>query len=385
MFTIGVPRERKDREGRVGMTPEGVREVLMIDAGIKVFIEQGAGVLAGFTDQEYADAGAVITSEPQQIYGGADLVVKIKEPIPQEYALLKLMCGKTLFTYLHLAGVDAMLTETLLRDRVNAIAYENVEQVLNEHRFFPLLVPMSKIAGTQSMRQALLRTPNAHTVVIGGGVVGEAALLEAIAKNAASVVVFEMRKERINELRTSYASRKKSKDTKVSVLSMETMQSSRGRAILAHADAVVSGVMNPGGSEAPKVLTVKEFALMKRGCYIVDVAIDQGGSTEWSRSTHPGETFEREGLIFSCVANIPGATVPREATLALTNATLPYVKLFAVYAKRYKHLPEWWVLKNHHDMRLGLQTWKGFLVNRFVSMKHSITSVYKPLDSFFEL
>jgi alanine dehydrogenase len=389
-FVIGVPRERKIKEGRVGMTPDGVRQTLSDGSGTEVRIERGAGILAGFSDQTYRDAGAVLVSNVADLYQGADLVVKVKEPIPEEYPLLKHLHHKTLFTYLHLAGVDSLLTRELLRSEVTAVAYENVEQVKGKNRVFPLLVPMSIIAGTQAMGQAILYVREKgcvlpRVVIIGGGVVGEAAFREAIDQDAASVSLFEMRKERVCELRRHYRSWLGSSRTKVSLMTMDTMHGKRGKAACTQADIVLCGVMNPGGSEAPKVLTVNHFMQMKRGVYIVDVAIDQGGSTEWSHPTCAGETYEREGLIFSCVANIPGSTVPNEATVALTTATLPYIRLFAQYAKKSVSPSDWWLFHDYPDLRQGLQTWRGSLVNNFVSSKHRLFGFYKPLDSFFGL
>ena len=384
-FTIGVPRERKFKEGRVGMTPAGVKEVISCGAHMRVLIEKGAGTLAGFSDADYVGAGACITEDTNNLYQAADLIVKVKEPTPEEYAFLAHLRHKTLFTYLHLAGVDVELTRTLLRNEVTAIAYENVEAEEGGRRIFPLLVPMSRIAGTQSMSNALQRFAGVKNkvcvVIIGGGVVGESALIEALEKKVASITIFELNIARILDLNGRYANTKARK-TKVSVLPMQSMKEGDGLSRLMQADIVISGVMNPGGAEAPKVLTEKDFAVMKQGALVVDVAIDQGGSTEWSRPTHHGETFEQDGLVFSCIANIPGS-VPHEATLALTGATLPYVKLFAYYAQHYPHSREWWLLKDHPDLRCGLQTWKGLLTNSAVSSKHAIFSDYKPLDTLF--
>jgi alanine dehydrogenase len=386
-FAIGIPRERKTKEGRVGMTPDGVRQILSDSSDVGLYVERGAGILAGFSDQAYLDAGAMLVRDPEDLYGGADLIVKVKEPTPEEYPLLEHLRHKTLFTYLHLAGVDPQLTRELLRNEVTAIAYENVEQKKGKNRIFPLLVPMSKIAGTQAMRQGVAYVHkndcvSPHVMIVGGGVVGEAALKEAIDQHVASISLFEMRKERVRELRDHYRSVNGSQHTKVSLMAMSTMRCKRGREAFREADIVVCAVMSPGGSEAPKVLTRSQFAQMKHGAYIVDVAIDQGGSTEWSHPTCPGEIYEQEGLIFSCVANIPGSTVPRDATIALTEATLPYIRLFVQYAKRSTS-PEWQLLSDHPDLRQGLQTWRGSLVNSFVSSKHKLFGAYKPLDSFF--
>lgn len=384
-FTIGIPRERKFKEGRVGMTPAGVKEVICCGDHVRVLIEKDAGTLAGFSDADYVGAGASTTEDTNNLYQTADLIVKVKEPTPEEYAFLAHLRNKTLFTYLHLAGVDAELTRTLLRNEVTAIAYENVENEDGGRRIFPLLVPMSRIAGTQSMRNALQRfagvKKKAHVVIIGGGVVGESALIEALEKKVASITIFELNDARIVDLKQRYTNTKARK-AKVRVLPMQSMREGQGFCMLTHADIIVSGVMNPGGSEAPKVLTERDFAVMKRGALVVDVAIDQGGSTEWSRPTHQGETYEQGGLVFSCTANIPGS-VPHEATLALTAATLPYVMLFAKYAKHYPHAHVWWTLKDHPGLRSGLQTWRGCLTNRPVSSKHAIFSDYKPLDTLF--
>ncbi len=386
-FVIGVPRERKMKEGRVGMTPEGVHQIRSEYPSVSVLIEKDAGVLSGFSDLAYLHAGAVIMSDTEDIYRESDLIVKVKEPIPEEYKFLRHLHHKTLFTYLHLAGVDPELTRELVRNEVTAIAYESVEQWVNGRRALPLLVPMSTIAGTQGMRQGILHARNhgcsvPRVIIIGGGVVGEAALKEATQQRVASVSLFEMRKERVQELRTRYRKLNGSSMTTILFMTMNTMNTARGKGIFSLADVVVSAVLNPGDS-APKVLTAQHFAQIKQGCYVVDVAIDQGGSTEWSRQTKPGETYEQGGLTFSCVANIPGSTVPRDATIALSTATLPYIQLFAQHAMTSPSPSEWWLLKDHFGLRQGLQTWRGCVVNSFVAIKHKMESVYKPLDSFF--
>ena len=383
-FTIGVPKELKFGEGRVGMIPVGLKEVSTCGPHVRFIVEKGAGILAGFSDEDYVVAGASIIEDTNEFYRLADLIVKVKEPTPLEYKFLAHLRNKTLITYLHLAGVDIELTRTLLRNEVIAIAYENVETETEGRRTYPLLVPMSKIAGTQSMRTALARLADrkkVRAVIIGGGVVGESALIEALKSKVASITVFELNDGRILDLKKRYANTKKLQ-AKVSVLPMSSMRPTEGVCMLTQADVVISGVMHPGGKEAPKVLTESDFSVMKKGCLIVDVAIDQGGSTEWSKPTHQGETYEKGGLVFSCTANIPGS-VPHEATLELTAATLPYVKLFAEYAKRYPHGHVWWLLKDHADLRHGLQTWKGSLTNKPVSSKHGIFREYQPLDMLF--
>ena len=309
--------------------------------------------------------------------------MKVKEPIAEEYPLLALLKGKTLFTYLHLSGVDVELTRTLLRNEVTAIAYENVEEVVNGKHILPLLVPMSRIAGTQGMRHARefaaseSRFLHTSVVILGCGNVGEAALKEALSSGVTDITVFELCKKRRGEIRGLYGKQG------VRVYSILSLYRTPGRKALGKATVVISGVLNPGGPEAPKVLAAKEIALMQKGAHIVDVAIDQGGSTEYSRPTHPGEVYESHGVYFSCVANIPGSTVPHEATMALTEATLPYVKLVAKYGTSFPHFPVNWLLIDQPGMRQGLQTWKGNLVNEAVSSKHQLFGSYKPLAYFF--
>ena len=379
-FVIGVPRERKEKEGRVGVTPSGVRALREVGEHVRVMVELGAGRLSGFSDRDYLDAGAAVIPTAAELYETADIIVKVKEPIAEEYPLLESLKGKMLFTYLHLAGVDVELTRILLRNEITAIAYENVEEVAGGKRTFPLLVPMSRIAGTQGMRLAkayCAAFSDPSVVIIGGGNVGEAALKEAIASGITTITVFDLCKERVLELRKQYGT------PGIRFFSTRSLYQPVGKNALKKAAAVISGVMNPGGSEAPKVLTAKEIALMREGALVVDVAIDQGGSTEYSRPTHPGEVFKVAGVFFSCVANIPGSTVPAEATMALTQVTLPYVKLVAEYGTTFTNFPAHWLLIDKPGFRQGLQTWKGNLVNEAVSSKHQLFSSYKPLDYFF--
>lgn len=380
---VGVPKELKPQEGRVGITPEGVRTLRAL--GALVLVETGAGEGAGFSDRAYLDAGATLCRDVEIIYRDADMIVKVKELIPSEYYLIPLLRGKILFTYLHLAGVDPDLTHLLLTHEVTAIAYENVMRLADGRKTFPLLIPMSKIAGTQAMRGALARFPKEayaglSAVILGAGNVGEAALDEALAGAVGSVAVFETREERRRELAEKHRS-----DAGVTFFPLDAL-GGNGRSVLNGADIVISGVMLPGGAAAPKVLTQKHFRMMKAGCYIADVSIDQGGSTAWSRVTKPGETYTRgrRGLVFSCVPNIPGSTVPREATLALTTETLPYVEVLARHVGAHERWSgTYWALKEYPDLRQGLQTFRGFLVNEAVSSKHQVFGPYWPLDHFF--
>lgn len=380
---IGVPKELKAQEGRVGITPDGVRALRKF--GIDVAIQEGAGLGAGLADGEYVSAGAIVYSKIEDLYRDADIIVKVKEPTPAEYPLLPLLQGKTLFTYLHLAGVDPELTKLLLAHKVNAIAYENVIKEVNGRTTFPLLAPMSQIAGTQAMRGALLRHQvnerrQLRAVILGGGNVGEAALVEALAHHVASIAVFELNEDRRAALECAHRIEYTASFFPFSAL--ETW----GRAELNKADIVICAVLTPGGAAAPIVLTQKHFRRMKHGCFIADVAIDQGGSTAWSKVTKPGETFTRgkNALVFSCVPNIPGSTVPREATEALTKATIAHVCVLGLHVMEHNQRSGlYWALKGYPDLRAGLQTFSGFLVNSSVCAKHQLEWAYKPMESLF--
>ncbi|MEK7118735.1 MAG: hypothetical protein AAB869_03940, partial [Patescibacteria group bacterium] len=219
-----------------------------------------------------------------------------------------------------------------------------------------------------------------HAVILGCGIVGEAALNQALVNSVASVAVFEIRPDHRAELEWKYRA-----ELKVSFLPFEALDT-WGRGMLKSADIVISGVMLPGGAAAPKVLNQKHFRIMKPGAYISDVAIDQGGSTSWSKVTKPGETFTRgrKDLVFSCVPNIPGSTVPREATEELTKVTRPYIELLAKYFTESDR-GIYWALKDHPDLRAGLQTWGGMLTNRAVAERYNMTGYeyYKPLETIF--
>ncbi len=379
---IGVPKEVKPQEGRVGITPDGVRELCAL--GAEVVVETGAGKLSGFSDGDYLASGATIVSRVERIYREADVVVKVKELVPEEYLLIPLLRHKVLFTYLHLAGVDPRLTTLLLEQEVTAIAYENVTRMVDGRTTFPLLIPMSKIAGTQAMRGALARFPKERrreleVVILGGGNVGEAALDEALLGDVSSITVFESREERRAQLEDLYRTK-----PGVSFLPFDALDTC-GRVKLLNADIVISGIMLPGGAAAPKVLTQKHFRCMRQGAYIADVSIDQGGSTAWSRVTKPGETYTRgkRGLVFSCVPNIPGSTVPREATKELTKETFPFVALLGTSVLEYGSGGVWHALKGNNDLRAGLQTYGGHLTNAFVAEKHGLQSRYQELDRIF--
>jgi len=320
---IGVVKEIKPQEERVGLTPAGAAD--LVRGGSTVVVEAGAGERAGFPDELYIAAGADIVSREEA--WAAQTVVKVKEPIAREYGFLRE--DLTLFTYLHLAA-DRPLTEALLDAGTLGIAYETVADGTG----LPLLAPMSEIAGrlaahaaaTHLMRpgggQGMLLggSPGvapARVLVIGGGVVGTQAALLALGMQA-EVTVLDMSPARIRQLDVLLGGR-----ARVLMSDGATVETE-----LAHADVVIGAVLVPGHA-APKVMTREQLSLLRPGTLLIDVAIDQGGAFETSRpTTYDSPIFEVDGVRHYCVANMPGA-VPQTSTRALTNATLPYVRRIA--------------------------------------------------------
>ncbi len=319
---IGVPKEIKSEERRVGLTPDSVREIT--DRGHEVFIECGAGSGAGFTDDEYTDRGAVLASDADELFEAAELIVKVKEPQAPERARLRR--DHTLFTYLHLAP-DPNQANDLIASGVTAIAYESV----TDHQGrLPLLAPMSQVAGRMAIqagarcleassggRGVLLGgvpgVAAAPVTVIGGGVVGSNAVQMALGLGA-DVTVLDRDAGVLESLSQRYGP------------ALRTIYSTPTRLAQAvyTADLVVGAVLLPG-ARAPRLITRQMVKVMRPGTVVVDVAIDQGGCAETSQpTTHAEPTFVVEDVVHYCVANMPGA-VPRTATQALNNATLPYV------------------------------------------------------------
>ena len=318
---IGVPKEIKEKEFRVAITPAGV--VALVLAGHTVLIEQGAGEGSGITDQQYREAGAGLASSAGEVWGKAEMVVKVKEPLPPEYPLLR--PGLILFTYLHLAPLPE-LTQVLLDAQVTGVAYETVQL---DNGFLPLLAPMSQVAGRMAIQAGahflekeaggrgvlLAGVPGVapgHVTILGSGTVGVNAAQMAMGLGA-QVTMLGRNLDRLAELDDLFRGR------------LVTLASSQ-QAIeeeLAKADLVVGAVLVVGG-RAPRLITREMLSLMHKGSVIVDVAIDQGGCAETSRPTfHSAPVYEVDGILHYCVANMPGA-VPRTSTFALTNATLPY-------------------------------------------------------------
>jgi alanine dehydrogenase len=318
---IGVPKEVKPDEHRVAITPAGVRE--MADHGHDVLIEAGAGEGSAISEAEFESQGARIVADAEAVFAEAEMVLKVKEPQPDEVEMLRR--GQLLFTYLHLAP-DPELTRGLRASGATCIAYETVE---DERARLPLLAPMSEIAGKIATQAGafMLEKPlggrgillggvpgvaAANVMVIGGGVVGMNAAFIAIGMEA-DVFVFDKSIDRLRELEVSFAGR--CSTVYSTTLAIEEM--------LPRADLVIGAVL-VHGARAPFVVRREQLALMKPGAVLVDVAIDQGGCFETSRpTTHREPTFEVDGITHYCVANMPGA-VPITSTHALTNATLPY-------------------------------------------------------------
>lgn len=323
---VGVPKEVKDQENRVSTTPAGVAELGA--HGHRVLVERGAGRGSGFADEEYAAAGAELVDRPQAVFAQAELIAKVKEPVPAEYDLLR--PGQILFTYLHLAAAET-LTRALMRSGVTAIGYETV-QLPNGH--LPLLIPMSEVAGrmavqvgahyleeTQGGRGLLLGgvpgTPGANVTIVGGGVVGTNAAQMAIGLGA-NVTIIDRDVERLRDLDLLLHGR------------VHTLASNRHNmaAAVREADLVIGAVLI-AGAKAPRLVTAEMVRGMRPGTVIVDVAIDQGGSIETAHPTsHSAPTYTVDGVIHYCVTNMPGA-VPRTSTFALANVTLPYALALA--------------------------------------------------------
>ena len=322
---VGVPKEIKDHEYRVGLVPSSVAE--LVHHGHDVLIERGAGLGAGLEDELYIAAGARIAADAEAVFADAELIVKVKEPLPIERARLRR--GQMLFTYLHLAP-DPEQTRALLASGVTAIAYETVTSPSGG---LPLLTPMSEIAGrlapqvgarylerTEGGRGVLLGgvpgVPPAEVVVLGGGVSGTHAATIALGMGA-TVFVVDRSGEALRRIAAQFPG-------------LRTIFSTRDALahILRRADLLIGAVLVPGAA-APKLVTRQMVASMKPGSVIVDIAIDQGGCCETSRpTTHSHPTYVEEGVIHYCVTNMPGA-VARTSTFALNNATLPFVLALA--------------------------------------------------------
>ena len=319
---IGLPKEIKNHEYRVGLTPASVRE--FTSHGHQVFVQSGAGAAIGLADEHYAAAGAVLVKDAAEVFAKAEMIVKVKEPQPQECAMLRE--GQILYTYLHLAP-DPEQTAALVKSGAICVAYETIT---GPGGGLPLLAPMSEVAGRMSIQAGAAHLEKskggmgvllggvpgvepAHVLILGAGVVGTNALQMAIGMGA-RVTVLDKNVDRLRQIDLVFGNRVKTLFSNAQALEEKVLES----------DLVIGGVLVPGAA-APKLVTRPMVRCMKKGAVLVDVAIDQGGCFETSHpTTHAAPTFAVDGVVHYCVANMPGA-VARTSTFALNNATLPFV------------------------------------------------------------
>lgn len=354
---VGVSKEIKAHEHRVGLVPASVREIVRV--GGQVFVETKAGEGIGIADEAYVTAGATILPSAEDIFAISDLIIKVKEPQPHECRQFR--AGQTLFTYLHLAP-DPEQAALLQASGVTAIAYETVT---DEQGGLPLLTPMSQVAGRMSVQAGahclesaqgglgvllggVPGVPPGRVVILGGGVVGEHAAKMALGLGA-SVAVFDRSLPRLQVLDRAYGPK------------LETVYATNAmiESYVMHADLVIGAVLVPG-SKAPKLVTRDILNKMRRGAVMVDVAIDQGGCFETSRpTTHDHPTYVVDGIVHYCVANMPGA-VPRTSTLALNHATLPFI--LSLVTKGVET-----ALDDHVHLLNGLNIYQGYVTHPAVA------------------
>ncbi len=369
---IGLPKEIKDNEYRVGLTPAGVSA--LVDAGHELFVENHAGEGSGFDNELYEEAGAKILDTADEVWETGEMIVKVKEPIAPEYA--RMQENQLLFTYLHLAPEEE-LTKQLLERKVTGVAYETIT---DKRGTLPLLTPMSEVAGRMSVqvgatflekmnggRGILLGgvpgVPAASVVILGGGVVGTEAAKMAVGLGA-HVTIIDINLERLRQLDDIFLSK------------VQTLASSRYaiQEAISHADLVIGGVLIPGAA-APKLVTREMLKLIPNGAVLVDVAVDQGGCFETTHATtHSNPTFYEEGVLHYCVANMPGA-VPRTSTFALTNATLPYA--LALANKGFEK-----AIKDDAGLAEGVNTYAGKLTYEAVAEAQNLD--YTPLGNLID-
>jgi alanine dehydrogenase len=356
-MVIGVPKEVKDHETRVGLVPSGA--TALREAGHEVLVETHAGEGSTLSDEEYADAGAAILDSACDVWSKADLIIKVKEPQPSEYKFFR--AGLTLFTYLHLAPLPE-LTDELLRSGINGIAYETI---VERDGSLPLLTPMSEVAGRLAVQigAQYLERPNggrgillggvpgvapANVAILGGGVVGTNSAKVAMGMGA-HVTIIDRSLNRLRELDDVF-------NGLVVTLASNAWTISE---TLKHSDLVIGGVLIPGAS-APKLVRREMIARMKRGSVVVDVAIDQGGCFETSHATtHTDPVYFVDNVLHYCVSNMPAA-VPHTSTFALTNATFPY--LLELANKGVQR-----ACAEHPGLGGGVNIWKGGITHRGVA------------------
>jgi alanine dehydrogenase len=354
---IGVPKEVKDHESRVGVTPAGVKS--LTEAGHKVLVEHDAGALSAMPDDEYQAAGAEIVGSAYDVWRLSEMVVKVKEPVEKEYKHFR--PDLVLFTYLHLAPLKD-LTEALLHNKVTGIAYETVRDHVGG---LPLLTPMSEVAGRMSVQVGAAYLEKEHggrgvllggvpgvapgsVCILGGGIVGTNAAKIALGMGA-KVTLIDLNLNRLRELDDIFGGR----------LYTVASNSYNVERAVCEADLVIGGVLIPGAA-APKIVTKAMVAKMKKGAVIVDVAIDQGGCIETARpTTHSDPSYDVDGVVHYCVTNMPAA-VPYTSTLALTNATFPYVMKLAKLGAKI-------AIQRDKGIAEGVNTYNGHLTYEAVA------------------
>jgi alanine dehydrogenase len=369
---IGLPKEIKDNEYRVGLTPAGVHA--LVGAGHEVFIQKTAGEGSGFSDDQYVKAGGKLVETADEVWKTGDMIVKVKEPIAPEYPRMRE--NQVLFTYLHLAP-EFELTKQMMERKVTGVAYETIT---DHHGKLPLLTPMSEVAGRMSVQvgatylekmnggKGILLggvpgVPAANVLIVGGGVVGTEAAKMAVGLGA-RVTILDRNLDRLRQLDDIFLSK------------VQTMASSRYaiEESIAHADLVIGAVLVVGAA-APKLVTRDMLKLVPQGAVLVDVAVDQGGCFETTHATtHSNPTYYEEGVLHYCVANMPGA-VPRTSTFALTNATLPYA--LALASKGFER-----AIAEDKGLREGVNTYAGKLTYEAVATSQNLE--YTPLDSLID-
>lgn len=361
---VGIPKEVKNRENRVAIVPAGVKA--LVGAGHKVLIQTGAGLGSGITNESYQKAGATLIQSAAEIWGSADMIVKVKEPLESEFSLMKK--NQTLFTYLHLAA-EKTLTEELVKRQVTGIAYETIQETDNS---LPLLRPMSEVAGRMSAQigafylQSSWDQSNSgkgillggipgvmpgHVVVIGGGVAGANAAMVALGMGAV-VTVIDQDTKRLEYLEHSFKGR-----IQTLMSNIDNIEES-----VVKADLLIGSVLVPG-AKAPKLVSRKTISQMSPGSVVVDIAVDQGGCVETCKPTsHESPTYIVDNVIHYCVTNMPGA-VARTSTFGLTNATLKYLLQIADKG------PES-AAKSNIAIRRGFNTYQGQVVHEHVANAH---------------
>ena len=369
---IGVPREIKNNENRVGLVPGGVRQ--LVEEGHSVFVQSKAGEGVGLCDEDYSGAGAVISQTPEEVFDIGEMIIKVKEPLEQEVGLLK--SHHILYTYLHLAA-DKRLTEELMKTKATCIAYETIQE---EDASLPLLTPMSEVAGRMATqvganylqsdhggKGVLLGgvpgTRRAKVTVIGAGIAGTNAIKMAVGMGA-NVTAIDISPKRLAEIDHLFGGHVTTLFSNPQNIEESVVQS----------DLVIGAVLIPG-AKAPRLVTRKMISQMEKGSVIVDVAVDQGGCIETCRpTTHEKPTFLIDGIIHYCVSNIPGA-VAKTATYALTNATLKYAQIVASLGIKD-------AMKTSSALKKGVNIFKGHLVYNKIAQDLKIPC-YGPKEFLF--